>query len=1058
MFHSPQAKLLIQRGPPRSTRTRPGACWTASFTAKLQKKIFVAALIGLILPSAQGLDPTRAISQYAHTAWRNRDGYFASAPNAITQTKDGYIWIGTAAGLVRFDGVRFTSWAPPKGGPALPSAEITPLLASGDGGLWIGTARGLARWYNGTLISYTDAPGHINSILEDQGGSVWITRSRISDGTGPLCEVVGSKMRCYGRSDGIPEPSAESLAIDSSGNFWIGGEGALTRWTPHSARTFHPLENQRNVHTQVAALASGRDGGLWVGFLGTGHGLGLQRLEQEVWQPVTIGRFHGSSFQTISLFIDSTNSLWVGTVSKGIYRIRGRTVEHYDTSDGLSGDDVLDIFEDEEHNLWVATSAGIDCFRDLPVVSYAKREGLTTDQTNSVYAAKDGTVWVGLVGGLDAIRNGVVSPVSTGQALPGSQVTAMLVDRKGLLWLGVDDGLYLYEHGHVRPILDPKGKRSGNLTELAQDVDGSIWAAEQDTTGHQVLHIRGYVIAEQFPTNGISGVVADPRGGVWLNLNRDDAIAYRQKNGVEKFIKLPAGVHIETSSDIVLDQRGALWSSIGSDGVLRSDGDKIQILGASNGLPCASHGSLIFDNQRSLWLTLRCGIVRIDWNSLQNWIQHPDAKVTTFLLDSFDGVQLGYTDFHPSASRGRDGRLWFVNGWTVQMLDPAHLHTNTFPPPVHIEQLIADHKDVAITSSIHLPPLMRDLEIDYTALSFVMPQRVFFRVMLQGHDSQWHDAGTMRSAFYTNLGPGTYRFLVRACNNDGVWNIQGAAVEFVILPAWYQTMWFRLLAFLSLVFLGYAFYLLRMRQYAAAMRARFNERLDERIRIARELHDTLLQSFHGLMLQFQAARNLLPRRPESAMQTLDEALLATEQAIAEGRDAIRDLRPEPAAQHDLAELLTAAGQEMAGVHAANGQIPSYRVIVEGEARRLSPTLQDEVYRIGREVIRNAFHHAVASHIEVEIRYDERELRLRIRDDGKGICPKDLEASGRPGHWGLPGIRERAHGIGSRLDFWSEAGAGTEVQLTVPAVMAYENKRDGHRFRLFRQRESNGGRS
>jgi signal transduction histidine kinase len=239
---------------------------------------------------------------------------------------------------------------------------------------------------------------------------------------------------------------------------------------------------------------------------------------------------------------------------------------------------------------------------------------------------------------------------------------------------------------------------------------------------------------------------------------------------------------------------------------------------------------------------------------------------------------------------------------------------------------------------------------------------------------------------------------------------------------------------------------------------RLEERVEERTRIARDLHDTLLQSFHGLMFQFQAARNQLPQRPESAMQALDEAILATEQALAEGRDAIHDLRPEPAAQHDLAALLTAIGQELAGAHAANGHVPSFRVTVEGKPRRLSPTLQNELYRIGREMIRNAFHHAAASHIEVEIRYDEHQLRLRIRDDGKGIDPKVLDTSGRPEHWGLPGVRERAQRIGSRLEFWSEAGAGTEVELRVPATIVYEKQRDGRRFRLFHGGGSNGWRS
>jgi signal transduction histidine kinase len=324
-------------------------------------------------------------------------------------------------------------------------------------------------------------------------------------------------------------------------------------------------------------------------------------------------------------------------------------------------------------------------------------------------------------------------------------------------------------------------------------------------------------------------------------------------------------------------------------------------------------------------------------------------------------------------------------------------------------------------------------------------------------DKDWQDAGTRREAFYTRLGPGKYHFRAIACNNDGVWNEEGAFLDFNIAPAWYQTTWFFTLCAVAFLALLWAVYQLRLHQLRRQFNIKLEERVGERVRIARELHDTLLQSFHGLMFQFQAARNLLPRRPESAMQAFDEAILATEQAIAEGRDAIRDLRPEPAAQHDLAGLLTAVGKELDDTHTANGHSPGLRVIVEGKPQRLSPTLQDEIYRIGREVIRNAFHHAVASRIEVEIRYDEHQLRLRIRDDGKGIDPKVLEAGGSPGHWGLAGIRERAKRIGSQFEFWSEAGAGTEVEVRVPAALAYDKQRDGNRFR-FHRGGKNGERS
>ena len=987
----------------------------------MRNKILVAALICLTLNKAQALDSTRAITQYAHTVWRNRDGYFASAPFAIAQTKDGYIWIGTATGLLRFDGVRFAPWDPPKEGPRLPST-ITVLFASRDGSLWIGTGRGLARWYDGKLTDYSDSGGRVNSIVEDQQRHVWIARSRVQEGSGPLCEVAGSNLRCYGRADGISERSLTSLTIDSSGSFWLGGEGALIRWTRRSAQVFNSLDSHRNYYTQISALAASRDGDLWVGFSGTGHGLGLERFTGETWQTVTIGHVQGESFQTSSLFIDSTNSLWVGTDSKGIYRIHGGALEHFDTSDGLSGDDVQAFFEDTEHNLWVATATGVDCFRDLPVISYGKREGLTADQTNSVYAAGDGTVWVGLVGGLDSIRYGVVSPIRAGKKLPGAEVTAMLVDHTGRLWLGVDDGLYLYQHGRFDPILDKKGKRSGVVTQLAEDADSSIWATAPRVF-RRLLHIRGDVITEEF-SEGAVGVTSDPRGGVWLNLQ--NAIAHRQ-NGVEKSLKIPPGIHTYDTSDIVADHQGALWASI-AQGILRFDGDNWQLLGANNGLPCPSRGSLIFDSQGSLWLTQSCGIVRIDRNALQNWIQHPEAKVSTLVLDRFDGVQLGGTSFRPSASLGSDGRLWFVTEYEVEMLDPADLHTNTYSPPVHIERLIADHEDVAITRATRVRPLTRDIEIDYTALSFVMPQRVRFRYKLEGHDNEWQDGGTRRSAFYMNLRPGTYKFLVTASNNSGIWNDEGASLAFTIAPAWYQTGAFRISCLLAGLFLLWVTYYLRMKQTSRSIRARFDERIAERTRLSRDLHDTLLQTLQGSKL---VADDALENRSdaEHMRRSLEKLSEWIDRAMREGRAALNALHSSASDNRELSKRLQSAldERELKGVREG-------ALTVSGTPVEMDPIITDEICRVGYEAIRNAFVHSYATRIEVQLTYSE-DFTLIVRDNGCGM-DSTMASRGRDGHYGLQSMRERAVRIRGKLQLITAPNLGTTIELKIEGKTAF----------------------
>ncbi len=336
------------------------------------------------------------------------------------------------------------------------------------------------------------------------------------------------------------------------------------------------------------------------------------------------------------------------------------------------------------------------------------------------------------------------------------------------------------------------------------------------------------------------------------------------------------------------------------------------------------------------------------------------------------------------------------------------------------------------------------------ALSFASPDKNRSRYRLSGFDQQWHDAGTRSPAIYTNLGPGKYSFQVIASNNDGIWNETGASLNFTILPAWYQTTWFLAACVIASVLLLWTLYRLRLLQLERQYSARVEERVGERTRIARDLHDTLLQSLNGLMFQFQAARNLLPRSPENAKQILNEAISGTEQAIDESRDAIHDLRSQAVAEKELAQLLEEAAEELRVLHTTDQKMASFRVIVEGDPARLSPVLQDEVYRIALELMRNAFRHAAASQIEAEIRYDKSQLRLRIRDNGKGIDPSVLEQSRRPGHWGLPGLSERAQRIGSRLEFWSQAGAGTEVELVVPAAIAYRTGRVASRFDFFRK--------
>ncbi len=381
--------------------------------------------------------------------------------------------------------------------------------------------------------------------------------------------------------------------------------------------------------------------------------------------------------------------------------------------------------------------------------------------------------------------------------------------------------------------------------------------------------------------------------------------------------------------------------------------------------------------------------------------------------------------------RGGDGRIWASTLAGTVWIDPARISFNRNPPPVAIGSLVAEGRRYRDPMSLRLPAGTSDLVISYAALSLAIPERVQMRYRLEGHDAGWVDPGRRRQAFYTNLAPGNYRFRVIAANEDGVWNRQGASLDFTIPPTFLQSIWFKLLCALALGGLGWAAYKLHVQRLKTRLQTNFDVRIAERERIARELHDTLLQSFQGVVLFFQSLADRIP--PDSALRTpIEKGLDHADAALAEGRDRVRELRSE-AGQNDLAQALRDAVAEM-----VTGETPRFRLIVEGTPRPLYPLVSEEVLRIAQEAVRNAIQHAGASTIEVALTYAGKDLRLIVQDDGVGIPESVLASGSRDGHYGIVGMRERAEQIGGRFSLASRTGAGTEMLLTVPARIAYRN--------------------
>ncbi|MGA9861144.1 MAG: two-component regulator propeller domain-containing protein [Terriglobales bacterium] len=975
---------------------------------------------------AGALDPNRQISQYAHTAWRIQDGFFSGTPQAITQTKDGYLWIGTEAGLVRFDGVRFVPWTAPEG-KQLPSTRIHSLLGASDGSLWIGTPGGLANWNHLELVNISGSPAFIETIVQDPGGTVWVTRSKVRDDAGPLCEVTGGALRCHGAGEGISFAYAQPLFRDALGNMWMGSSLGLCRWKPGESKTYidKALKQAKGL-AGVGAILAGDDVSVLVGMKRSGRGLGLQQLWEGNWKDYVLPGMDGTQLEVAAMLKDRDGGLWIGTGNHGIYRVHDGKADHFSGADGLSSDAVQGFYEDREGDIWVATSRGIDRFHETRVVSFSIREGLTSEDVDSVLAARDGTVWIGNSRALDVLRQGKFSAIGQRNGLPGRLITSLLEDHEGRLWVGIDNGLSVHEHGQFRAVNKPDAKPVGVVTAITEDLDHNIWAA---TTQPALFRIQDLGVREEIAPPRIPRVLslaADPKDGVWLGLANGDLARYRRGQldimPTSRPVKHPIG-------NLMVESDGSAWGAT-QDGLLRWKEGKEEILNSHNGLPCDNVFALVKDKRGALWLDTQCGLVVIEASELNRWWEQPDVKLNVRTLDVFDGAQPGLTNFRPEASKSPDGKLWFANENILQVVDPEHLQANGVPPPVHVEQIIADRKKYLARDGLQLRARTRDVEIEYTALSLVVPEKVRFRYKLEGHDTDWQDPLERRQVFFTDLPPGNYRFHVIAANNDGVWNNAGDTTAFSILPAFYQTTWFRLCCVMAASGILWLLYALRLRRLAASIQARFDERLEERARIARDLHDTLLQGIFSASIHFDVANNRLPA-DSPAKSTVERGLELLKQVSEEGRNALRALRSPQSASDDMEVALSRLRTEFAFPDSVD-----YRVATLGEPRGLRPQIRDEGYLIAREAVVNAFRHSKASAIEVEVNYTSRNLVIQVRDNGRGIDAQVLK-TGREGHWGLASMRERAEKIGAKLELLSRVNAGTEIRFAIPGKLAFE---------------------
>ena len=697
----------------------------------------VACVLFLAGP-LHALDPNKRISQYVHTSWRIQDGSAPAGMFSVAQTSDGFLWLTSVSqGMYRFDGIRSVPWTLPVDGRTID--HIVSVHGDRTGGLWAVAEHEVFHLKGGVVTSHFALEGQnrTGNISEDPDGSLWILQAGFNLHA-PLCHVTDHEVKCFGESDGIRLPAGgEALLADGKGGFWLGGQKAVVHWHGGVSETY-PIEVLKtNSGDGVGALALDSNGSVWIGLLLDGPGGGLGKLENGVFKSFVRHGFDGSKLSVCALTLDRDGSLLVGTQGDGLFRIRGDVVEPYGRAQGLSGDYVNDLFEDREGILWVATSNGIDSFRDPRVATFSTSEGLGGEDVVGVLASKDGTVWVANGDSLDEIKNGKVTSIRGGHGLPKDQVSYMLEDRAGNLWMGVYDGLYVSRDGHFRRIAEPDHQPLGLVLAMTEDSDGNIWA-ECSGKSRRLIRIRDFQVREQFPTSQIpAGKLAqDPSGGIWIGSGNGTLVLFR--DGVQT--KFPTGSSANLVTNHLSVQADGFVLASFDDGLVGLRQGKTQRMTTKNGLPCNAVYSFIEDNQKSWWLLTECGVVELRDSELQRWWANPEAVVQTRLYDALDGARPGGYGIR-SADVSPDGRVWFATGFVLQTVDPSILAKEAPPAaPASIESVVVDRKEFAATDNLKLSPHPRDLQIDYTSPTFTIPQKVKFRYRLDGYDRDWRDA------------------------------------------------------------------------------------------------------------------------------------------------------------------------------------------------------------------------------------------------------------------------------------------------------------------------------
>jgi signal transduction histidine kinase/ligand-binding sensor domain-containing protein len=976
----------------------------------LHQMSLIMAVLGVFAP-CRLIYAVQMTAQYSITSWGHKDGLPSTFIYAIAQTDDGFLWLGTADGLVRFDGVQFAPWRSIQPNAA-PLGQVRALCASDHGGLWFGTSEGMLGRIRNDRLQDTLLHSAVESIKEARDGSLWVAGSRA------LWHLDGTNL----------SPMQPPMPL--SGN-WLSGpleDDDGTQWITTRQGLFHVVAQNRlmPVDRHLSWLFRAQDGRL--ALIDESGQVRSPQDEKTIWRGSGLLPKRSAISGATA---DNEGSLWIALRGNGVVRIAagvGQTsAERLTRNEGLSSDFARFVFEDEEHNLWVGTENGLDRLRRNNVLSLTRREGLLSDTVSSIAAGKDGSVWLGTSEGLERMAGGKHTVY-----LRGTRILSLLTSGDQQLWAGTSHGLVQWTAGRMSGLR--QDAKFVAITALAEDVTGTLWFydADKGLFRQQPGHLPEEITSRFFVHDAVTVMYSGHDGEMWFGLRSGNMIAYRK--GEFYAYSAQDGLSGGAIHGLSEGAAGELWAAT-DRGLCFFTSGHFDCLDKRDGLPGDRVQWAIPETNGDLWLGYNIGVAKLDLPKVRSAKASGAQELYWRLYDARDGIE-NSPDLkgNSPAALARDERLWLTTSRGIAILDTTHLRTNAFPPPVHILELNADGQEIDLSKRIQLRPLTRSIQFSFTGLSFSDPQNVHFRYRLDGFDREWHDGGSRRYASYTNLPPKRYVFRVNAANSDGVWNDTGATLDFDLAPAYFQTLWFRLLC-IGIALTG-ALMLFRTRLQSAKrnIRMRFEERIEERARIAQELHDHLIQEMVGIGMQLETAEELTPADAR-AKRPLERALDLSRSAIASGRLTLQELRSRPMTGPALVEILRGTAEAYAQTDSS-----AVQYLVEGDERPLCPEVAEEVSEIGQEALRNALKHAGSGAIVVRLHLGAAYFELSVRDEGSGMGDAVM-CMGVTGHYGLAGMRERAARISAKFSIYSAPDRGTIVQVSVPATLAYRNDRE-----------------